>query len=95
MNAYVPDDKKGDGIDDESNRNILPTELGVKAQSSETWEASESAEEAALAHFTQVPTDDQILELLSGKSEKEKRNLLKEIEKARQQAIHMKYLLKQ
>ena len=31
MNAYVPDDKKGDGIDDESNRNILPTELGVKA----------------------------------------------------------------
>jgi len=43
--------------------------------------------------MTQVPTDDEIKELLKGKSAPEKKKLLKEIEKARQQKIHLEYLL--
>ena len=47
------------------------------------------------AIFDQVPTDDEIKELLKGKTVKEKRTLLKEIEKAKQAKIHMTYLLEQ
>lgn len=43
--------------------------------------------------MTQVPTDDEIKELLKGKTGPEKKKLLKEIEKARQQKIHLEYLL--
>ena len=43
--------------------------------------------------LTQVPTDEEIKELLKGKSGPEKKKLLKEIEKARQQKIHLEYLL--
>ena len=53
------------------------------------------AETAVLAMFTQVPTDAEIKELLKGKTAKEKRMLLREIEKARQQKIHLEYLLEQ
>ena len=52
-------------------------------------------DQAVMAMFTQVPTDDEIKELLKGKTAKEKRALLKEIEKARQQKIHLEYLLEQ
>mmetsp|Transcript_31244 Transcript_31244/g.38608 ORF Transcript_31244/g.38608 Transcript_31244/m.38608 type:complete len:207 (-) Transcript_31244:147-767(-) len=54
-----------------------------------------SSEQAVMAMFTQVPTDDEIKELLKGKTAKEKRALLKEIEKAKQQKIHLEYLLEQ
>ena len=47
------------------------------------------------AIFDQVPTDEEIKELLRGKTAEEKRVLLKEIEKARQAKIHMTYLLEQ
>ena len=47
------------------------------------------------AIFDQVPTDEEIKELLKGKTAEEKRTLLKEIEKARQAKIHMTYLLEQ
>ena len=47
------------------------------------------------AIFDQVPTDEEIKELLRGKTAEEKRTLLKEIEKARQAKIHMTYLLEQ
>ena len=47
------------------------------------------------AIFDQVPTDEEIKELLRGKTAEEKRILLKEIEKARQAKIHMTYLLEQ
>lgn len=46
-----------------------------------------------MAVFDQVPTDDEIRELLKGKTAEEKRTLLKEIEKARQAKIHMTYLM--
>ncbi len=42
-----------------------------------------------------MPTDDEIKELMKGKSAPEKKVLLKEIEKARQAKIHMEYLLEQ
>ena len=47
------------------------------------------------AIFDQVPTDEEIRELLKGKTSEEKRTLLKEIEKARQAKIHMTYLMEQ
>ena len=47
------------------------------------------------AIFDQVPTDEEIKELLKGKTAEEKRTLLKEIEKARQAKIHMTYLMEQ
>ncbi len=47
------------------------------------------------AIIAQVPTDDEIVELMKGKSKPEKRRLLKEIEKARQQKIHLEYILAQ
>ena len=46
-------------------------------------------------YIQQVPTDDEIKELMRGKSAPEKKVLLKEIEKARQAKIHMEYLLEQ
>jgi len=45
--------------------------------------------------MNQVPTDDEIRELMKGKTATEKKALLKEIEKARQAKIHMTYLLEQ
>lgn len=45
--------------------------------------------------LSQVPTDDEIRELLKGKTAEEKKLLLKEIEKARQAKIHMTYLMEQ
>lgn len=51
------------------------------------------SETAVMAMFTQVPSDSEIKELLKGKTAKEKRMLLKEIEKARQQKMHLEYLL--
>ena len=47
----------------------------------------------AKMQLTQVPTESEIKELLKGKSPFEKKMLLKEIEKARQQRIHLEYLL--
>lgn len=49
----------------------------------------------AKMQLTQVPTESEIKELLKGKSPFEKKMLLKEIEKARQQRIHLEYLLEQ
>ena len=43
--------------------------------------------------LTQVPTDEEIKELLRGKTAAEKRGLLREIEKAKQQKIHLEYIL--
>lgn len=43
----------------------------------------------------QVPDEAEIKELLKGKTAKEKKGLLKEIENARQAKIHMTYLLAQ
>lgn len=48
-----------------------------------------------IRYIQQVPTDDEIKELMKGKSAPEKKVLLKEIEKARQAKIHMEYLLEQ
>jgi hypothetical protein len=45
--------------------------------------------------MTAVPTDEEIRELMKGKSPAEKKILLKEIEKARQAKIHLSYLLEQ
>ena len=45
--------------------------------------------------FDHVPNDDELRELLKGKTAEEKRTLLKEVEKARQAKIHMTYLLEQ
>ena len=53
------------------------------------------SEIGVMAMFTQIPTDHEIKELLKGKTPKEKRLLLKEIEKAKQQKIHLEYLLEQ
>jgi len=54
-----------------------------------------ASETAVMAMFTQVPSDEEIKNLLKGKTAKEKRVLLKEIEKARQQKMHLEYLLAQ
>ena len=48
---------------------------------------------AAISMLTQVPTDEEIKELLRGKTAAEKRGLLREIEKAKQQKIHLEYIL--
>lgn len=52
-------------------------------------------DEKVIAMFTNVPTDEEIKGLLKGKSTADKRALLKEIEKARQQKIHLEYLMEQ
>lgn len=49
----------------------------------------------AKLEMTKIPSDFEIKELLKGKTPFEKRMLLKEIEKARQQKIHLEYLLEQ
>lgn len=43
--------------------------------------------------LNQVPNDEEINELMKGKSHDERKVLLKEIDKARQAKIHMQYLL--
>ena len=48
-----------------------------------------------MASYADVPTEDEIKELLRGKTKKEKRKLLKEIAKAREQKVHMEYVLEQ
>ena len=45
------------------------------------------------AFMGNVPTDDEINELMKGKTATEKKVFLKEIEKARQAKIHMTYLM--
>lgn len=81
-------DAKLEGKSKKINVNIMPGD-------DEKIPVIPANDQAVMAMFTQVPTDDEIKELLKGKSAKEKRALLKEIEKARQQKIHLEFLLEQ
>ena len=81
-------DAKLEGKSKKINVNIMPGD-------DEKIPVIPANDQAVMAMFTQVPTDDEIKELLKGKTAKEKRALLKEIEKARQQKIHLEYLLEQ
>jgi len=70
-------------------------DINIMPEDDEKMPVIPATEIGVMAMFTQIPTDQEIKELLKGKTAKEKRMLLKEIEKAKQQRIHLEYLLEQ
>jgi len=84
--------KNIDIFGDEKGTGILPDIHGGKGVFSDTMTGFMRRNSGIL---TQVPSDEQIKELLKGKTAEEKKQLLREIEKARQAKIHMTYLMEQ
>ena len=80
--------EKGDsyvgGPLDENKMESQGKEINIMPGDDEKIPVIPETETAVLAMFTQVPTDSEIKELLKGKTAKEKRALLREIEKAKQ-----------
>ena len=87
--------RKASAIYDEDKMENQGEDINIMHADDEQIAQQPVSETAVIAMFTQVPSDDEIKELFKGKTTWEKRLLLKEIEKARQQKIHLEYLLEQ
>lgn len=88
--TVVQESSQKSHLDDET-INIMPAD----SEKLEITQGEGRENESVMEMFIQVPNDNEIKELLRGRSVKEKRTLLKEIEKAKQQKIHLECILKQ
>ena len=89
------DSLKGSNALDDDKMEGQGKDLQIMPMDDEKAPVIPASEIGVMAMFTQIPSDQEIKELLKGKTSKEKRLLLREIEKAKQQKIHLEYLLEQ
>ena len=87
-NIFDSEGKKGTGMFP----NLVPEDGDKRGIFGETLSGFINANKGM---FTSVPTDEEIKILMHGKTPAERKELLKEVEKARQSKIHMDYLIVQ
>ena len=86
QNIFASEGKKGTGMFP----SIVPEDGEKRGAFGETLSGFIGANKGILNH---VPTDEELRELMKGKTGVERKELLKEVERARQAKIHLEYLM--